>query len=609
MKQFYRILITGMGLFVTVQSVSVALYAGERVSPGATVGTTWWDEQDKQSSGQRVVLSTEGGRVLVHHGWTWAPDADLSVRHYRYRAYDVGAGGYMSEVSVQPTWWEIGGYVDVNVTGENRAVVSGHSREMAGPYRLWSWWDEGAGTGTFTYSDYPPDSLVHYAIPANRVLLWPRTAYVEGANDTVLHMIAQMDKQGSTPGAVYYVRRVGSEGSESAYWEYPPRVIDTAYSLGAYQMAATENGRVAVVWVANVPCAGDDDTVSGYGCSGNTEWDNDLYCQVSNDYGVTWEPRVNITKYSAGAGVSWRAHSEIGAIFDGSGELHVVWAAAAWPRTAPGAGEVAQTASVIGHWSESAPSVVTVHDADWNQTVCDGGSYALNVGDVSVAECRDRLYVLFVQFNDPEAGVMNDCASATYPSYPHGAANGELYVTVSDDGGVTWDGSRNITNTRTPGCDSAGGTGGACGSEVWASMTRTGSNVAIDPGVSGAEVVVPSGGTDPGWYLEVQYIEDRSPGAGALGEGYTQEGAVKWFRLACVDPVAQGCCVVRGDLNHNGVRNVADLTYMVNFLFKGGPQAPCYEEGDVNGNVVVNVADLTYFVNYLFKGGAAPVGC
>ncbi len=72
------------------------------------------------------------------------------------------------------------------------------------------------------------------------------------------------------------------------------------------------------------------------------------------------------------------------------------------------------------------------------------------------------------------------------------------------------------------------------------------------------------------------------------------------------------CCNhdgIRGDSDYNMSLNVADLTFLVNYLFKGGSAPICSEEGDVNGDGGINVADLTYLVNYLFKGGAAPPAC
>ena len=70
-----------------------------------------------------------------------------------------------------------------------------------------------------------------------------------------------------------------------------------------------------------------------------------------------------------------------------------------------------------------------------------------------------------------------------------------------------------------------------------------------------------------------------------------------------------GCCEQRGDADHSGAINVADLTYLVSHLFFSGPAPPCEEEGDVDGSGAINVVDLTYLVDYLFFSGPAPPPC
>ena len=78
-----------------------------------------------------------------------------------------------------------------------------------------------------------------------------------------------------------------------------------------------------------------------------------------------------------------------------------------------------------------------------------------------------------------------------------------------------------------------------------------------------------------------------------------------------VDGVRQfgpGC--TRGDVNANGTINSADIIYLVNFVFKGGPVPQCNPNtGDDNCNLVVNSADIIYLVNYVFKGGPPPGNC
>jgi len=68
-------------------------------------------------------------------------------------------------------------------------------------------------------------------------------------------------------------------------------------------------------------------------------------------------------------------------------------------------------------------------------------------------------------------------------------------------------------------------------------------------------------------------------------------------------------CQERGNADGQGGINVADLTYLVSYLFDGGLAPPCYEEGNTDGEGGINVADLTYLVDYLFFNGPAPPPC
>jgi hypothetical protein len=66
---------------------------------------------------------------------------------------------------------------------------------------------------------------------------------------------------------------------------------------------------------------------------------------------------------------------------------------------------------------------------------------------------------------------------------------------------------------------------------------------------------------------------------------------------------------VAGDLNNDGAVNVADLVYLVDYLFFSGPAPLVSGAADTDGNCKVNVADVTYLVNYLYGGGPAPAAC
>ncbi len=61
-----------------------------------------------------------------------------------------------------------------------------------------------------------------------------------------------------------------------------------------------------------------------------------------------------------------------------------------------------------------------------------------------------------------------------------------------------------------------------------------------------------------------------------------------------------------GDVNGDGKINVTDAIFLVNFLFKNGPEPNPPPAGDINADCVTTVSDIVYLINYLYKGGAAP---
>ena len=64
----------------------------------------------------------------------------------------------------------------------------------------------------------------------------------------------------------------------------------------------------------------------------------------------------------------------------------------------------------------------------------------------------------------------------------------------------------------------------------------------------------------------------------------------------------------RGDVNGDGAIDVADVLYLINYLFKNGLAPRPLAAGDVNCDGRVSISDVVYLVNYLYKGGDPP-GC
>ena len=122
--------------------------------------------------------------------------------------------------------------------------------------------------------------------------------------------------------------------------------------------------------------------------------------------------------------------------------------------------------------------------------------------------------------------------------------------------------------------------------------------------------VISSGGTRG---ASTNFVLNGTAGQTAVGHGSSTNFGLSHGFWQEFGPAT--CCNhdgIRGDVNYDlGGPNVADLTYLVDYLFRGGPAPLCPEEGNVNGdlNEDINVADLTYLVDFLFRGGPPPPAC
>jgi hypothetical protein len=65
----------------------------------------------------------------------------------------------------------------------------------------------------------------------------------------------------------------------------------------------------------------------------------------------------------------------------------------------------------------------------------------------------------------------------------------------------------------------------------------------------------------------------------------------------------------RGDVNGDKIINIADIVFLINYLFIGGPAPVKFTEGDVNCDEIINVSDIVFLINHLFIGGPVPRCC
>jgi hypothetical protein len=70
-------------------------------------------------------------------------------------------------------------------------------------------------------------------------------------------------------------------------------------------------------------------------------------------------------------------------------------------------------------------------------------------------------------------------------------------------------------------------------------------------------------------------------------------------------------CVKRGNIDHDEAGLIAlwDLVWLIDYMFKGGPEPPNWDEANINDFGEIDISDLVYLVDYLYTGGPAPPPC
>ncbi len=63
----------------------------------------------------------------------------------------------------------------------------------------------------------------------------------------------------------------------------------------------------------------------------------------------------------------------------------------------------------------------------------------------------------------------------------------------------------------------------------------------------------------------------------------------------------------RGDVNTDGVVDVGDVVYLINYLYRNGPAPDPLWVGDCNCDGLVDVGDVVFLINYLYRDGDPPI--
>ena len=87
-----------------------------------------------------------------------------------------------------------------------------------------------------------------------------------------------------------------------------------------------------------------------------------------------------------------------------------------------------------------------------------------------------------------------------------------------------------------------------------------------------------------------------------IAEGQSLQGFTLVAGMVC----AAGMAFVRSDCNDDQTSDIADMIFLLNFLFQSGPNPNCFIACEVNGDGTLDLADPIFLGSYLFAGGAPP---
>jgi len=85
---------------------------------------------------------------------------------------------------------------------------------------------------------------------------------------------------------------------------------------------------------------------------------------------------------------------------------------------------------------------------------------------------------------------------------------------------------------------------------------------------------------------------------------FSSEDGSSGCELELIGHPPEPCHAICGDVDNDGLINILDIVYLINYKYKDGPAPHIYELGDVDGLDPINILDIVYLINNIYKDGA-----
>jgi hypothetical protein len=405
---------------------------------GTVVDSTVQDYQCNNTLFSRIAAI---GDSALHASAMVSPAATFTQRGMKYIYYRNGGFTNFGYVEGSGTGYSRGGYGSlvsyyVREMGiGNVAIMTSHTNIHRRPFgaHWYSFQDAFQGIGAFSRFEGPWGDGTD---PCDQ-FLWPSIAVT---NDFTGDMaMVGMTNYFSCTGGSDDIKVTHKTYTDPAWGD--PILLDTLDDPS--QWGSTPN----------IPMiAGADNGLMGVVCA---DFGTNVYYWQSTDGGRSWGDRRSITGFPLDphkippdtSSTEYRPLQNAAISVSPEGIPHVVWTAYQAQGTLPdslyipGSSGVWQYRTKLEHW-DPVNGITTVyrHPAGLSD-FANGTAFAYNVGHPSIGfgETGDEVYVIYEGFVDSDQDFTN------------GLYFGDVYVSMSTDGGTTWKNRVNVTNS--PGSD------------------------------------------------------------------------------------------------------------------------------------------------------------
>ena len=489
---------SSQSLSTTLAYMSPIELTGDPLGQTFLLGTTWWDLQHVCTIGRMISMTPGRG---LHFCWMEGLGESATERHVYYNYFANGVLMW-PDVGVQLDQGR-GGYPTVSHFNEGEAVIAFHHGDESFSALAYDFIE---GMGSFQHTSIDN--------PGWGELLWPKMAICSQGN---IHLVA-FEHTGSEWCRIAYARS-GDGGPSFGSWT----VIDTILTISPDIAASPVSNKVGIAYTKNI-----SDNIDWYTWPVDYHYYNNDVILVESEDGVTWDfsHRQNITHIidpdtSRYPDTTWargdtlRAYCDLSLFYDQNDYAHIAFTTRGlWHKIWAGPVHIdsieiiSRDASMIWHWSEEHDTLTRIADGWYDVGDPDphfnerrgAGNSRSTVDRPCLAQdpATGYLYCVYVRCTQ------GDTSGGEGDS--HGWANGEIYCSVSTDGGLNWSEGTNLTNTPTPNAWA-----GDCMDEDYSSM---------------AAVVNDT--------LHIMYVEDKDAGGAVMDapqEGTWTENPVKYLRV------------------------------------------------------------------------------